>query len=121
MKEISIYHNPRWSKSRESVQILNELGIEYNIIDYISNPLSIDELKILSIKLDLRPCEFIRSREKDFKENGLAEFLDNDEILFEYMSKYPKLIERPIIQNENKAIIGRPAEQVRKFFNKDPL
>lgn len=116
MSKVLIYHNPRWSKSRESVQILNELGVEYSIRDYISDPPDIDELQSLSSKLGLHPKDFIRSRELDYKENRLDEFLDNKEILFKKMSKYPKLIERPIIVRDNKAVLGRPAEKVRKFL-----
>ena len=116
MSEVLIYHNPRWSKSRESVQILNELGVEYSIRNYIVDPPDIDELKIISSKLGLHPKEFIRSREPDYKENRLDEFLDNEEFLFEKMSKYPKIIERPIIVRGNQAVLGRPTDQVRKFL-----
>ena len=119
MSEVLIYHNPRWSKSRESVQILNELGVEYSIRNYIVDPPDIDELKIISSKLGLHPKEFIRSREPDYKENRLDEFLDNEDVLFEKMSKYPKLIERPIIIIDNTAVLGRPPEKVKKFFVTD--
>jgi arsenate reductase len=103
------------------VQILDELDIEYDIRDYISNPPDINELKNLSSKLGLHPSEFIRSREADYKQNRLSEFLDNDEILFEKMSKYPKLIERPIIVSGNKAVLGRPVDKVKKFLNTNSL
>tara|TARA_B100001250_G_scaffold242779_1_gene208650 strand:- start:3 stop:308 length:306 start_codon:yes stop_codon:yes gene_type:complete len=101
------------------VQILNELGVEYSIRNYILDPPSIDELKIISSKLGLHPKEFIRPREPDYKENRLDEFLDNEDVLFEKMSKYPKLIERPIIIIDNTAFLGRPPEKVKKFFVTD--
>lgn len=101
------------------MQILNELGVEYSIRNYIVDPPNIDELKIISSKLGLHPKEFIRSREPDYKENRLDEFLDNEDVLFEKMSKYPKLIERPIIIIDNTAVLGRPPEKVKKFFVTD--
>ena len=101
------------------MQILNELGVEYSIRNYIVDPPNIDELKIISSKLGLHPKEFIRSREPDYKENRLDEFLDNEEFLFEKMSKYPKLIERPIIVSDNKAVLGRPPEKVKEIFVTD--
>jgi len=76
-------------------------------------------LKILSSKLGLHPKDFIRSRESDYKENRLDKCLDNKELLFEKMSKYPKLIERPIIVSDDKAVLGRPPEMVKKLFVTD--
>ena len=115
-KKITIYHNPRWGKSRNSVGILDKKGFSYNIIKYIDTPLSILELKELSQKLDLRPKDFIRKGEQKFKDLDLSQKLDSDEALFEAMSKFPKLIERPIVVSGDKARIGRPPEKILEII-----
>ena len=114
--KISIYHNPRWSKSRESVKILDELGHEYEVIDYINHPPSKNELRFLSNKMGVRAKNFIRNRESIFKELGLMDHMENDDLLFEKMSENPKLIERPIIVKGDRAIIGRPPEKINEFL-----
>ena len=79
MKTFTIYHNPRCSKSRQALQILRDKGIEPNIIEYLKTPLQKDELKNISNILGLRPKDFVRKNEKDFKENNLGKYIDNDE------------------------------------------
>ena len=115
-EEITIYHNPRWGKSRNSVGILDEKGIPYNIIKYIDTPLSLTELKELGNKLGLRPKDFIRKGEAEFKDLNLSEKLDNDNALFDAMSKHPKLMERPIVVKGNHARIGRPPEKILEII-----
>ena len=92
------------------MQLLKENGIEPKIIEYLKNPLAINELKDLSKMIGLRPKEFVRRNEKEFKDNDLIQFLDNDSVLFQAMANYPKIMERPIIVRGNKAVIGRPPE-----------
>ena len=115
-KKIIIYHNPRWGKSRNSVGILDQKGLSYKIIKYIDSPLSVLELKELGDKLGLRPKDFIRKGEQDFKELNLASKLDNDDALFNAISKFPKLMERPIVVHGNKACIGRPPEKILEII-----
>ena len=117
MSKVLIYHNPRWGKSRESVKILNNLGQEYEVIDYINTPPSPQQLKSLGKKMGISAKEFIRSNEVIFKELNLKSYLDNDAILFKHMSEYPRLIERPIVVKGNKAILGRPPEKVHDLLN----
>ena len=95
---------------------MDEKGLPYSVIKYIDNPLSILELKELSQKLGLRPKDFIRKGEQEFKDLNLEEKLNNDNILFEAISKHPKLMERPIIINKNKACIGRPPEKILEII-----
>ena len=116
MEKIIIYHNPRWGKSRSSVGILDQKKIDYIIIRYIETPPTIEELANIAKKLRLRPKDFIRKGDEDFKKLKLSSKLDDDEYLFEIMSKKPKLIERPIIINKNKACIGRPPENILKII-----
>ena len=92
------------------MQLLKENGIEPKIIEYLKTPLGISELKDLSKIMGLRPKEFVRRNEKEFKDNDLIQFLDNDSVLFQAMANYPKIMERPIIVRGNKAVIGRPPE-----------
>ena len=109
---IVIYHNPRWGKSRNSVGILEEKNINYRVVNYIKHPLSESELKNIAKKLGFRPKDFIRKSEKDFKDLNLSNKLDDDGALYTAMTKFPKLIERPIVVNGNKACIGRPPEKI---------
>ena len=109
---IIIYHNPRWGKSRNSVGILEEKNINYSIVNYIKNPLTKSEIKNIAKKLGFRPKDFIRQSEKDFKDLNLSNKLEDDDTLYVAMSKFPKLIERPIVVHKNKACIGRPPEKI---------
>ena len=111
MKNI-IYHNPNWSKSRKSVEILEKSGIEFEIIQYIKQTPSINQIKDICNKLNLKPKQIIRKGEKDFKENNLAQIIENEEMLLQKMIEFPKIIERPIIIIANKAVIGRPPENI---------
>ena len=117
MGKILIYHNPRWGKSRESVQILNKLGVEYEIVDYLNNPPSVDELQSLAKKLGIKARDFIRIKETVFKELNLQPHLDDEHFMFQKMSENPKLIERPIIVKGERAVLGRPPNKVEKLLN----
>ena len=117
MSKIKIYHNPRWGKSRESVKILDDLGKDYEIIDYINSPPTTEELESLAKKMGLRAKEFIRNKESAFKELDLQPHLENDDKLFKNMSQNPRLIERPIVVWGEKAVLGRPPEKIKEFLN----
>ena len=112
MKEIIIYHNPRCSKSRQTLQLLRDNGVEPKIIEYLKTPLKKDELKNITNMLGLQPKEFIRKNENDFKENKLGEIIDDNEKIIEAMVFYPKIIEIPIVTAGEVAVIGRPPENV---------
>ena len=117
MSKVLIYHNPRWGKSRESVQILNDLNVEYEIRDYLNNPPSVDELQSLAKKLGIKARDFTRTREAIFKELNLQRHLDDEHFIFKKMSEYPKLIERPIVVKGERAVLGRPPEKVEGLVN----
>ncbi len=112
MDGFTIYHNPRWGKSRQTLQLLRDNGIEPKIIEYLKNILSESDFRGLSEKLRKGPAEFVRKGEADFKENGITNILDNDEKMFKAMNQFPKIMERPIVVKGNKAAIGRPPENV---------
>ena len=107
-----LYHNPRWGKSRKAVLLLEQNNIDFKIVEYLKNPLSVDEILVISEKLDKRPKGFIRKLERDFKENNIISHIDDDKMLALSIEKFPKIMERPIFVNGNKAIIGRPPENV---------
>lgn len=108
MQPLCIYHNPRCSKSREALTILQRQGYNPIIIDYLKSPLTLRQLKTLRAYFPLK--DFVRTNEKEFKELGLS--LDDEEALLQAMVKFPKLMQRPIITYQGKAIIGRPPEKV---------
>ena len=110
MKAI-IYHNPRWSKSRNSVRILEEKNIDFKIIEYLKNPLSLNELKNILNILQLKPIDIIRKTEAEYKENKIDLIKNDDEVLIAII-KFPKILQRPIILNGNKGVIGRPPENI---------
>jgi len=109
---VTIYHNPRCSKSRATLELLNEKGIEANVVKYLETPPDRDTLiKILDM-LGLEPRDLMRKGEKEYKENNLADETLSRDDLIDAMLKYPKLIERPIVVKDGKAAIGRPIENV---------
>lgn len=112
---IQIYHNPRCSKSRAGLQLLQEKGLEIEIIDYIKNPISSDELKQVISKLGIKPIELVRTRETIWKENYASKEMSDEEIL-QSMIKHPRLIERPIVVNNQKAVVGRPTELIETIL-----
>ena len=116
MKEFTIYHNPRCSKSRQTLQILRDRGIEPSIVEYLKTPLQKDELKKISTSLGFRPKEFVRKNESDFKERNLVNHLEDDDKMIEARAAYPKIIERPIVVLKDKAVIGRPPDNVLKLI-----
>ena len=112
-KIYTIYHNPRWGKSRRSVQILKENKLDFSVFEYLKSPISKQDLRNISKSLNLRPAKFIRKNEKIYKELNIENYLNDDDRLYGLIIKYPILMERPIIiQNNNKAVIGRPPENI---------
>ena len=94
------------------MKLLNDNNIDFNIVEYLKDPLSIDEILVLAKKLGKRPKDFIRKREQDFKNLDLKEKLEDDEVLFSVMADFPKLMERPIAVKGGRAIIGRPPDKI---------
>lgn len=112
---IKIYHNPRCSKSREGCEILQNIDTEYEVIDYMKHPLSVDELIDLIGKLKIEPIDLVRKNEKIWKENFKDKELTPLQII-EAMHEFPQLIERPIVVNGNQAIIGRPPVLIKDLL-----
>lgn len=112
---IKIYHNPRCSKSREGLKILEESGKDFLIVKYLDIPMKKEEIKKVLELLDISAEELIRKNEKVWKENYKDQDLSEEDLL-EAMQKHPKLIERPIVTNGEKAVIGRPPEKIKEFI-----
>ena len=113
---ITIYHNPRCSKSRQTLSILEDKGIEIDIIEYLQSPPDATTLKSLLKKLGINAKDLLRKGEAEFKLAGLDKNSVTDEEIIQAMVKYPKLIERPIVVNKDKAALGRPPENVLKIL-----
>jgi arsenate reductase len=109
---IRIYHNPRCSKSRQTLALLEERGISPEVILYLDTPPDAKTLAELVAKLGITPRQLLRKGEDAYKENNLADESLTDEQLISAMVSHPKLIERPIVVNGDKAALGRPPEQV---------
>lgn len=109
--EITIYHNPRCSKSRQGLAILQNQSKPFKIINYLENNLTPVELKKIIELLRIEPIDLVRKNEVLWKENYKNKILTNEEIIT-ILFKNPKLIERPIIVYNNKAVIGRPPESI---------
>lgn len=110
----TVYHNNRCSKSRCAIAYLDEKSVEYDVVEYLKNPLTADELKEVLNQLGIPAIELIRKGEKDFKENFKGKDLSESEWI-DAMVKYPKLIERPIIVKNGKAVVGRPVERIEEL------
>jgi arsenate reductase (glutaredoxin) len=104
---IQIYHNSRCGKSRECLAFLEDSGQEYEVIKYLDTNPTFDKLKIIISKLNIKPIELVRQKEKIWVENYKSTTLTDDEIISAMISN-PILIERPIVINGNKAVIARP-------------
>ncbi len=109
---LEVWHNTRCSKSRAAYNFLKDKNIEFKVREYLKEPPTKEELEEVLEKLNLKPSELIRKKETIFKELNLKDA--SNEELIEAMIKYPKLIERPIIINKEKAVIARPLENVKK-------
>ena len=111
-----IYHNPRCSKSRQTLQILKDKGIEAEVVEYLKTPPDYDELSALLEMLGLEPRDLMRKREAEYKTLNLANPGLSREQLIQAMVEHPKLIERPIVVNNGKAALGRPPEKVLELL-----
>lgn len=109
---VTIYHNPRCSKSRQTLALLREQGIEPDIIEYLKAPPAANELKRIIDLLEIGPRQLMRTGEVEYKDNDLADESLADSALIQAMCDHPRLIERPIVVAGDRARIGRPPEAV---------
>ena len=112
---MKIYHNPRCSKSRQTLQLIKDANAEVEIVEYLNDIPTKEELKDILNKLNLNAVDILRKGEAAYKENFKGKELSNDEWI-DAMIQYPKLIERPIVVKDNKAVLGRPPENVLELL-----
>lgn len=113
--QIRIFHNPMCSKSRQTLQLLKDRGIEPEVIEYLEQPPTTSEISALIDKLGIRAHDLLRSKEKEYTEASLSSESSRDEII-EAIAANPILLERPVVVNGDKAAIGRPPENVLKIL-----
>nr|WP_313407974.1 arsenate reductase (glutaredoxin) [Pseudomonas sp.] len=116
MTDLTLYHNPRCSKSRGALELLEARGLQPNVVRYLETPPSASELKSLLGKLGITARELLRSGEDEYKTLGLSDTSLSEAQLIEAMVKHPKLIERPILIAGDKAVVGRPPEKVLELL-----
>ena len=112
---ITIYHNPRCSKSRESISFIEAQGKAYKIIKYLDADLTKDDLRVILKKLNYTPIQLIRVKDQLWQENYSNQILSDEELLA-LMVDNPKLIERPIVINGSRAVVARPTEKISEIL-----
>lgn len=112
---IQIYHNSRCRKSREGLEIVKNSGEDYSIREYLKEPLTEAEIEALLFKLNMTPIQLVRKNENIWKENYKDKDLSDRELI-SILAENPKLIERPVVEKENKAVIGRPPSNIESIL-----
>ncbi|MES2819359.1 MAG: arsenate reductase (glutaredoxin) [Pseudomonadota bacterium] len=116
MTELTLYHNPRCSKSRAALELLDARGLTPTVIRYLDHPPSATELKALLAQLGLSARQLLRIGEEAYRTLNLADATLTEDQLIEAMASHPKLIERPILVVGERAVIGRPAERLLEIL-----
>jgi arsenate reductase len=109
--EVTIYHNPRCSKSRQALSLLESKGNKPIVVEYLKKPLTTEQLSQIINELNIKPIDLVRKNESIWKENYKGKELSDDELI-EAMISNPKLIERPIVSSSKGTVVGRPPENV---------
>jgi arsenate reductase len=113
---VTIYHNPRCTKSRQTLALLEQHGVKPKVIEYLATPPTEAELKRLLKLLGLSPRELLRRKEEEYERAGLDRPDVTDAEIVRAMVKYPRLMERPIVVSGNRAALGRPPENILKIL-----
>jgi arsenate reductase (glutaredoxin) len=114
--KITVYEKPTCTTCRKTVKMLNEMGIEFDKINYYIEPFTKNKLKKLLKKMDLKPSELLRKNEKAYKELDLRNNNYSEEQILDYMISDHNLIQRPIVEKGEEAILGRPIEKIKELF-----
>jgi arsenate reductase (glutaredoxin) len=116
MSDVVIYHNPRCSKSRQTLALIQGLGVRPKVVEYLETPPSADQLKGFLKALGMKPRDLMRKKEPEYRELGLDDPGLSDAALIAAMVRTPKLIERPIVTKGAKVVLGRPPENVLEIL-----
>lgn len=112
---MKLYHNPRCQKSREALQFLESKKLDFEVIEYMKDPISPADLEDLLEMLEMPAIELVRTKEADWKDNFKDKEIEDEEIVLA-MIEFPKLMERPIFVNNNKAVVARPADKILEII-----
>ena len=115
MKNTFLVHNPRCRKSREALNYIKELNVDFEVVLYMKKGLELNLLESIIIKIGIDPIDMVRIQEKTWKENYRSKLYNNDEIL-EILNKHPNLIKRPVFINNNKGVIAIPSTEIDKIL-----
>ena len=116
MRNVTIFHNPRCSKSRETLQLLRARGLQPDIVEYLDSPPTPEQLSAILDQLGLQPRELMRSNESEYRELGLDDPALTRQQLIQAMANNPRLIQRPIVLSEGRAALGRPPQSVLEIL-----
>jgi len=116
MTDLTLYHNPRCSKSRGALELLEARGLTPTVVRYLETPLSAAQIKALLGKLGISARQLLRSGEEEYKTLNLADASLSEQHLIDAIAVHPKLMERPILEVGDKAVIGRPPENVLELL-----
>jgi len=116
MSDVTIYHNPRCSKSRNTLELIRGKGTEPTVVEYLKNPPSAGQIKGWLKALGMAPRDLMRKKEDEYGDLGLADTSLSDDALIQAMVENPRLIERPVVTNGDKVALGRPPENVLEIL-----
>lgn len=114
---LTIYHNPRCSKSRKTLELIHDAGVEPQVVLYLQDTPSAEEIQALAEKLGMQVADLLRRGESTFKEASDLPDLDDNAALAAWVAANPIVLERPIVVDGNKAIVGRPPENVQALLS----
>ncbi len=117
---VTIYHNPRCSKSRQSLELLRDTGVEPNVVEYLKQPPTPSQIMALADKLGVGVADILRTGEAEYKKAADLPALDDDAALAGWLAAHPKVLQRPIVVNEKTgaAVVGRPPENVLQILDR---
>jgi arsenate reductase len=116
MTDLTLYHNPRCSKSRGALELLEARGLSPNVVRYLETPLNAAQIKALLGKLGISARQLLRTSEEEYKTLNLADASLSEQQLIDAIAAHPKLLERPILEVGDRAVIGRPPENVLELL-----
>ena len=115
---LTIYHNPRCSKSRKTLEIIQDAGVSHDVVDYQATPPAPERIVELASRIGVPVRSLLRTGEKEFKDADDLPDLDDDRALAEWLTRHPKVLERPIVADDGseQAVVGRPPENVERLL-----
>ncbi len=116
MDKINVYEKPTCTTCRKTIKMLNEMGIEFDRINYYIKPFTKNKLKTLLKKMDMKPSELLRKTEKAYRELDFRHNNYTEAQILDFMLANPDLVQRPIVEKGDKAVLGRPIEKIKELF-----